>query len=315
MSLKRSLEPEGGNESEHSISSEDFSNLMEMLVPGPSETLQREVENSIRKLQDLPDELKSKVWTAENLLKKTKSTDRIYTKDNDPDVLKVLFALVPAERLKDIKKKGPQKKTPEVKEDGQPVQKKRKVDIRGTIDCMRMDQSFKGVEEKNSHENRLLEMVNACLRPEEVEKKVWLGNPAFSYSTLHENGGQINFGILFMSLVFKELLRQSHEKNKNSLMAGPNAYVGEEGMTLHEVIVSSPQLADRFPIGKRGDLGQMVQWDIRHPHGGVVMTKEEFNHRHYKKKHDYSEHYFMVYRPEELATVHKCLTEKLNDER
>jgi hypothetical protein len=348
MSLKRSREQEdddSGDDYDYGVQlllSEDYEEFSSdfpegelQAIPGPSDILPSDVENSIiglpRRQADVENrihcpmdvdpvdidtslhniegfraELKSKVWRPEDLCRgieikriripipKITNSDAINVVYKS-DAIEVVSGIIPIPKVKLLKKAGKRNQTP----------------VEDQTELMYIDQSFKGEEETNIHRERFVKLFNACLRPEEFEEKVFKKSK-FSYSTLDENVGQINYCIKFMTEVFKKLLRRINERRKNSVMDGPNAYVGGEGLTLHEIITSRPESNQRFPIGlKRIGLGHDVQWDIFH-HGGVDMTEEEFNERHYKKKHDYSENYFMVYRPEEVDTVYKCLTDKLN---
>jgi hypothetical protein len=275
-----------------------------------AESIKKIINDSIRKLENLPANLKSKVWTAEHLLMKSTHSTRIYTVNNKPDVAELLFAAVPPEPLKEIKKKGKRAPLPEPPEDGSiPKEPKRQ---RTDNRFMRLDQTFKGQRVAEEYKAKLVELLNACLRPEELAEDVWLGNPKYSYYTLDETGGQVLTYIKYLSEVLKELVRRMHEAKKNCVME-KYPYEGD-GLTLNEFIEKDPQFAKRFPVGNRDGLGQMIQRDIRN-HGDVVMDKEEFKKRHFKKKHDYTQKYFVVYRPEELDTVRTCLIDRINDKR
>lgn len=149
----------------------------------------------------------------------------------------------------------------------------------------RLSEVFQDAPTVAKYKRRIVELVKAYCDPASLEEDVWMANPRFSDPATR---GDIRKLVYHLTSELKRIRKAKHEKARDLL----DNYLG---MTLHEIIIGTKEYASRpeVAIGRRGNLGKIIQDAILDK---FKIDKETFKQRHYKKKEDYSENYFIVYR-------------------
>lgn len=238
------------------------------------------VDSIIAKFKMLPAEVRAKVWTEDEVFRSNETEKgRLFI---EPGKGKNVVADVTTSIFNDTMKELETKS------------KKRK----------RWSERFDGERHATKFKTIVVDLINACCRPEETNK-LWLGDPTIKIELLDEKSGQIHMIIKYFILTLLELKKRAHDAHNSTV----EKYEG--GKTLHEFIEEGPDLwVQKFPIGKRGQLGGEIQKEIMRRKS---ISKDEFKSIHMKKKLDHSvATYACIYRPDEFIIMTVVIKEAIN---
>jgi hypothetical protein len=240
----------------------------------------------------LPPHLKFKIWTQDDLFKEGEhGRIRIeYYEDDDSEVAS-LMSIFSKPPIRKSRKDGPLDESNQIIET-QITGIKRNRQSKSYRKRIRWDQKFDN-EGKNKYKTRIVELVNACCRPGDLEESVWLADPYFRIKhdqyTDDSKMGSLCSLVRYLTYTLIDIRRDIHEKARMRL----DNY---EGMTLHEIITTSNSYKDNSKVAvgfMRGSLGKVIQDKIL---ATFNIDKETFKANHYKRQENYSENYFVVYR-------------------
>lgn len=251
--------------------------------------------------EKLPPHLKTKTWTQEELFKEG-DAGRIYIEykegdDNDVASLMSIFSKPPTRTRKSGDEMTDQHDTEQV------TGNKRKRKHSTTRKRIRWDQKFDD-ESKFKYKTRIVELINACCRPGDLQENVWLADPYYRINLCQlkdvEKMRSLSSLVWCLTFTLMDFREDIHKKAKIQL----GSY---EGMTLHEIITSTNSYKDnpKVEVGRRSSLGVLIQDAILVKFG---IDKETFKTSHYKRKEHHSENYFIVYRmvKQEGSDVSEC---------